>query len=75
MTFYVDGTAFFNLNKADVEAQHGPWVYDHPFARGMSNPDIGLILNNAIGGDWPGPPDATTVLPQHMLIDYVRVYQ
>jgi beta-glucanase (GH16 family) len=66
MTFYVDGTAFFTLNKADVEAQHGPWVYDHPFY---------LILNNAIGGDWPGPPDATTVLPQHMLIDYVRIYQ
>ena len=66
MTFSVDGAAFFTLNKADVEAQHGPWVYDHPFY---------LILNNAIGGDWPGPPDATTVLPQHMLIDYVRVYR
>jgi beta-glucanase (GH16 family) len=66
MTFYVDGTAFFTLNKTDVEAQHGPWVYDHPFY---------IILNNAIGGDWPGPVDGTTVLPQNMSIDYVRVYQ
>jgi Glycosyl hydrolases family 16/F5/8 type C domain len=66
MTFYVDGNAFFTLNKADVEATRGPWVFDHPFY---------LILNNAVGGDWPGAPDATTVLPQKMLIDYVRVYQ
>jgi beta-glucanase (GH16 family) len=66
LTFYVDGTAFFTLNKADVEAQHGPWVYDHPFY---------LILNNAVGGDWPGSPDATSVFPQDMQIDYVRVYQ
>jgi beta-glucanase (GH16 family) len=66
MTFAVDGNAFLTLNKAEVEATRGPWVYDHPFY---------LILNNAVGGDWPGSPDATTVLPQKMLIDYVRVYQ
>lgn len=33
-----------------------------------------LILNTAVGGDWPGNPDATTVFPQHHRIDYVRVY-
>ena len=66
MTFYVDGNAFFTLNKADVEATHGPWVYDHPFF---------IILNNAVGGDWPGSPDATSVFPQQMVVDYVRVYQ
>lgn len=32
------------------------------------------ILNTAIGGDWPGPPNATTVWPQLHLIDYVRWY-
>lgn len=32
------------------------------------------ILNTAVGGDWPGPPDATTTFPQHHYIDYVRVY-
>ena len=40
------------------------WVYDHPFF---------LILNLAVGGDWPGNPDATTSFPQQMLVDYVRV--
>ncbi|HEX9780420.1 MAG TPA: family 16 glycosylhydrolase [bacterium] len=33
-----------------------------------------LILNTAVGGDWPGPPDETTVFPQFHEIDYVRVY-
>jgi beta-glucanase (GH16 family) len=66
MTFSVDGNAFFTADKATVESTRGPWVYDHPFF---------IILNNAVGGDWPGPPGAGTVLPQDMVIDYVRVYQ
>jgi beta-glucanase (GH16 family) len=41
------------------------WVYDHPFY---------VLLNLAVGGYWPGYPDDTTVFPQQMLIDYVRVY-
>jgi len=42
------------------------WVFDHPFY---------IILNVAVGGKWPGPPDSTTVFPQAMLVDYVRVYK
>ncbi len=34
-----------------------------------------LLLNLAVGGDWPGPPDAASKFPQEMLVDYVRVYQ
>ncbi len=33
-----------------------------------------LILNTAVGGDWPGPPDGSTPWPAYHLIDYVRVY-
>lgn len=33
-----------------------------------------LILNVAVGGGWPGSPDATTTFPQKMYVDYVRVY-
>ncbi|WP_191293889.1 discoidin domain-containing protein [Kitasatospora herbaricolor] len=66
MTFSVDGNAFFTVNRSTLEQTRGPWVYDHPFY---------IILNNAVGGDWPGSPDATTVFPQKMLVDYVRVYQ
>ncbi|MDX3855579.1 discoidin domain-containing protein [Streptomyces sp. AK02-01A] len=66
MTFTVDGNAFFTVERSTLEQTRGPWVYDHPFF---------IILNNAIGGDFPGPPDASTTLPQKMLIDYVRVSQ
>ena len=34
-----------------------------------------IILNTAVGGDWPGPPDETTRFPQYHRIDYVRVYR
>ena len=34
-----------------------------------------LIINVAVGGTWPGKPDETSVFPQMMYVDYVRVYQ
>ncbi len=34
-----------------------------------------IILNLAVGGNWPGDPDATTTFPQKYVIDYIRVYQ
>ncbi|MCL4103878.1 UNVERIFIED_CONTAM: hypothetical protein GTU68_029195 [Idotea baltica] len=34
-----------------------------------------FIFNVAVGGNWPGSPDATTVFPQVMAVDYVRVFQ
>ncbi|MGV9251732.1 family 16 glycosylhydrolase [Streptomyces sp. NPDC003697] len=62
ITWSVDGTAYQTRTPADV---HGnKWVYDHPFF---------LILNLAVGGDWPGGPNAGTAFPQTMTIDYVRV--
>ncbi len=42
-----------------------------PFDAGQSN---FILLNLAIGGDWPGPPNATTPFPVEMLVNYVRVY-
>jgi beta-glucanase (GH16 family) len=39
------------------------------------NQDFFLILNVAVGGDWPEDPDETTQFPRGMLVDYVRVYQ
>jgi hypothetical protein len=28
-----------------------------------------------VGGNWPGSPDASTVFPQSMFVDYIRVFQ
>ncbi len=41
----------------------------------IGNTQMYLYLNTAVGGDWPGDPDETTVFPQYYLIDYVRVYE
>jgi beta-glucanase (GH16 family) len=34
-----------------------------------------FIFNLAVGGNWPGNPDNTTVFPQALIVDYVRVFQ
>lgn len=62
--FYLDRELYATRTPASLPAG-GRWVFDHPFF---------LLLNLAVGGEWPGNPDASTVFPQSMLVDYVRVY-
>ncbi|HVH88273.1 MAG TPA: glycoside hydrolase family 16 protein [Terriglobales bacterium] len=63
--FYVDDHLYATRRPADLPPG-AKWVYDHPFF---------IILNLAVGGNWPGNPDETTQFPQKMLVDYVRVYR
>ena len=63
--FYVDSDLYATRTPEDLPAGT-QWVYDHPFF---------ILLNFAVGGKWPGPPDAATSFPSSMLVDYVRVYQ
>ena len=65
IVFFVDEIAYFTVTKANVE-RRGKWVYDRPFY---------LLLNVAVGGSWPGDPDSSSTYPQHLLVDYLRVYQ
>jgi beta-glucanase (GH16 family) len=62
--FFFDNRLIVERTPADLPPGT-KWVYDHPFY---------LLLNLAVGGRWPGNPDDTTVFPQRMLVDYVRVY-
>ncbi len=64
--FFVDDNHFFTVTPATV-TQHG---FSYPF-----NSTFHLIMNVAVGGNWPGSPDASTEFPQSMIVDYVRVYQ
>ncbi len=41
----------------------------------MSKQPMYLLLNLAVGGNWPGSPDANTRFPNALEIDYVRVYK
>jgi len=61
--WYRDG---IHYHTARPDTVPGAWVFGHSFF---------LLLNLAVGGDWPGNPDATTAFPQKMLVDYVRVYR
>jgi beta-glucanase (GH16 family) len=63
--WFVDGTEYRRNTPANLPPG-AAWVFDHPFF---------LLLNVAVGGAWPGDPDASTVFPQQMLVDYVRVYE
>jgi beta-glucanase (GH16 family) len=63
--FFVDDVMYASKTAEDLPPK-SKWVFDHPFF---------MILNLAVGGNWPGNPDKSTVFPQTMLIDYVRVYE
>lgn len=65
MNWFVDGRQYHRVTPQSLPSGGG-WVFDHPFF---------LLLNLAVGGAWPGDPDATTVMPQRFTIDYVRVYR
>jgi beta-glucanase (GH16 family) len=62
--FYVDSNLYATFTQSQWPAG-GSWAFDHPFF---------IILNVAVGGSWPGSPDSSTIFPQQMLVDYVRVY-
>ncbi|WP_103503922.1 MULTISPECIES: ricin-type beta-trefoil lectin domain protein [unclassified Streptomyces] len=62
ITWSVDGNVYQTRTPADLGGRQ--WVFNKPFF---------LILNFAVGGEWPGYPDGSAPMPQQMLIDYVRV--
>lgn len=64
--WYVDGHNYHT--QADWWSEGGPFPapFDH---------DFHLLLNVAVGGNWPGLPDTTTVFPQEMVVDYIHVFQ
>lgn len=59
ITWYVDNQSFKTF-ETNVTTFNNPFFF---------------ILNVAVGGNWPGPPDANTVFPQEMVVDYVRVFR
>ena len=64
IAFFLDGREYATITSTSIP-DGGHWVFDHPFF---------LLLNLAIGGDWPGSPDSSTRFPATMLVDWVRVW-
>jgi beta-glucanase (GH16 family) len=64
IVFSVDGVVYEDQKEADLPAGY-QWPFVQPFF---------ILLNLAVGGNFPGPPDSSTTFPQTYLVDYVRVY-
>jgi beta-glucanase (GH16 family) len=62
--FYVDDNLYETQTPSTATGR--TWKFDHPFF---------MLLNVAVGGQWPGAPDSTTTFPQTMKVDWVRVYE
>jgi beta-glucanase (GH16 family) len=75
----VDYTKDFHTYALEWEPDSMRWYIDdkliHATVNGIPHTPHYLIINTAVGGGWPGNPDATTVFPQFHDIDYVRIYQ
>jgi beta-glucanase (GH16 family) len=63
--WYFDDVQYHQVVREKLPTTY-TWVYDKDFF---------LLLNLAVGGNWPGNPNDTTVFPQTYTIDYVRVYR
>jgi len=66
MVWFVDGTPYQTQTEWNTTSAAYPAPFDRRFH---------LLLNVAVGGNFPGAPDASTAFPQSMEVDYVRVYQ
>lgn len=64
LRFLVDGQLYHTVRRADRRAGE-EWPFDQPQR---------LLLNLAVGGEWPGPPNATTSFPAQVQVDYVRAF-
>jgi len=68
ISWYVDDVLFHSVTEWFTSAKNA--TYPAPYDQ-----DFYLLVNVAVGGHWPGNPDDTSVFPQMMYVDYVRVYQ
>ncbi len=66
--WYVNGQLFQTLGEGDWDSRGHD--FPAPFDKRFH-----LLLNVAVGGNWPGDPDGTTEFPQEMVVEYVKVYK
>ena len=67
--WYFDGFPFYTVSSSAWYSANAPDNDRAPF-----DVPFHFLLNVAVGGNWPGYPDASSVFPQEMVVDWVRVY-
>jgi beta-glucanase (GH16 family) len=65
ISFALDGKTYETVSRSQLPAGY-PWPFERPNF---------ILLNLAVGGEWPGPPNASTQFPARMLVDWVRVWR
>lgn len=64
LRYSIDGVPYETITQSMLTSSE-TWEFNKAFF---------LLLNLAVGGNWPGSPDASTSFPANLYIDYVRVY-
>ncbi|RRB07012.1 glycoside hydrolase family 16 protein [Larkinella rosea] len=65
--FLIDNAVYYSISKKETGSSYEQWPLDQPFY---------LIINLAVGGNWGGQKGVDeSIWPQHMDVDYVRVFQ
>lgn len=65
LAFAIDGAEYYRVRRGDI-GENKEWVFDKPFF---------VIVNLAVGGEWPGSPSADTAFPATMVVDEVTVFE
>jgi beta-glucanase (GH16 family) len=60
----MDGEQYHRVTPESLP-KDAQWVFERSFH---------VLLNLAVGGDWPGPPAKDLVFPKVMKVDYVRIW-
>ncbi|GAC1543262.1 MAG: hypothetical protein NVS3B10_07520 [Polyangiales bacterium] len=74
----IDTSDGFHVYGFEWTASTLTWTIDGTVTRTAGNyihEPTYFMINDAVGGSWPGSPDGSTVFPANMVIDYIRVYQ
>lgn len=78
-SYYLEDPDDFHIYTLNWSKDELVWIIDdieiHRTKVGIPHEPMYLIINLAVGGDWPKPPDSTTPFPSDFVIDYVKIYK